>query len=160
VMSAWRAIKGEGEGEGAGEKVPWGAILKRRAVWAVVYIHFCQNWGHFCLLAWLPTFYNEGLHLELSQAALVSMVPPILSLAVSAAAAPLADKYVQRGTDVTLVRKVAQGTAFVVPTLCMGLVAYAAELSLPLDGHCAPLGRARFLLLRLRWPLLRAPRHV
>lgn len=120
-----------GQGEGAKEKVPWGAILKSRAVWAVVYIHFCQNWGHFCLLAWLPTFYNEGLHLDLSQAALVSMVPPILSLAVSAAAAPLADKFVQRGTDVTLVRKVAQGTAFVVPTLCTGLVAYAAELSLP-----------------------------
>jgi hypothetical protein len=53
--------------------VPWRAFFKNRAVWAMIYAHFCGNWGHYTLLSWLPTYFCEELHLDLTHAAFVSI---------------------------------------------------------------------------------------
>lgn len=39
--------------------IPWGALLSRREVWAIIICHFCHNWGTFILLTWMPTYYNQ-----------------------------------------------------------------------------------------------------
>jgi len=36
---------------------------------ALAYVHFCNNWFHYTMLAWLPTYFSETLDLNLSQAA-------------------------------------------------------------------------------------------
>uniref|UniRef100_A0A0D6QVX7 Major facilitator superfamily (MFS) profile domain-containing protein n=1 Tax=Araucaria cunninghamii TaxID=56994 RepID=A0A0D6QVX7_ARACU len=51
--------------------VPWKAFLKSRAVWAMIYVHFCGNWGHYTFLSWLPTYFSDELQLDLTNAALV-----------------------------------------------------------------------------------------
>ncbi|CAM6035425.1 unnamed protein product [Sphagnum compactum] len=99
--------------------VPWRAFFKNRAVWAMIYAHFCGNWGHYTLLSWLPTYFCEELHLDLTHAAFVSLLPPLASVVVATIAAPLADHFISRGMDITLVRKVCQSIAFLAPAACM-----------------------------------------
>ena len=36
---------------------------------ALAYVHFCNNWFHYTMLAWLPTYFTDTLDLNLSQAA-------------------------------------------------------------------------------------------
>lgn len=43
--------------------IPWGQILSKAPVWALIVSHFCHNWGTFILLTWMPTYYNQvSLH--------------------------------------------------------------------------------------------------
>ncbi|KDO66840.1 hypothetical protein CISIN_1g010343mg [Citrus sinensis] len=39
--------------------IPWGLILSKPPVWALIVSHFCHNWGTFILLTWMPTYYNQ-----------------------------------------------------------------------------------------------------
>ena len=45
---------------------------------ALAYVHFCNNWFHYTMLAWLPTYFSETLDLNLSQAAQVCCPPAVL----------------------------------------------------------------------------------
>lgn len=40
---------------------------------ALAYTHFCNNWFHYTMLAWLPTYFTDTLDLNLSQAAQVRL---------------------------------------------------------------------------------------
>jgi ACS family sodium-dependent inorganic phosphate cotransporter len=40
------------------KRIPWKAFAKSPAVWAMIYAHFCGNWGHYTLLSWLPTYFR------------------------------------------------------------------------------------------------------
>jgi len=111
------------------EKVPWKAFFRSPAVWAMIYAHFCGNWGHYSLLSWLPTYFSDELHLTLTQAALLAIFPPLASVAVSSAAGPLADHLISRGYDITLVRKVCQSLAFLSPALCMAIACLTPKLN-------------------------------
>ncbi|KAF0917456.1 hypothetical protein E2562_020572 [Oryza meyeriana var. granulata] len=41
------------------KEIPWGLILSKPPVWALIVSHFCHNWGTFILLTWMPTYYNQ-----------------------------------------------------------------------------------------------------
>ncbi|CAE8637163.1 unnamed protein product, partial [Polarella glacialis] len=40
--------------------VPWAAIIRNRAVWALVATHAMSNIGFYSLLAWVPSWYSKG----------------------------------------------------------------------------------------------------
>ncbi|MCO5603255.1 hypothetical protein L7F22_057403 [Adiantum nelumboides] len=69
----------------------------------MIYTHFCGNWGHYCVLAWLPTYFREELNLSLTNAALVSIVPPLGGMFVSSFAATMADHLISKGVDATFI---------------------------------------------------------
>jgi len=106
------------EEKGRGD-VPWGAIVKSTPIRALAYIHFCNNWAQYAILAWLPTFYSESLGVELHEAAQLSLLPAFCGILVSLVAAPLADSLVSGGMGVTRVRKIMQSVAFIAPSACM-----------------------------------------
>ncbi len=99
--------------------VPWGAIVQSTPIRALAYIHFCNNWAQYAILAWLPTFYSESLGVELHEAAQLSLLPAFCGILVSLVAAPLADSLVSGGMEVTRVRKIMQSVAFAAPSVCM-----------------------------------------
>jgi ACS family sodium-dependent inorganic phosphate cotransporter len=68
------------------------------------------------MLAWLPTYFTDTLSVDLLHASQTALLPPIAAIAASAAAGPLADILVAKGVAVGTVRKVAQCTAFLVPS--------------------------------------------
>lgn len=110
--------------------VPWRRLVSQRMVWVMMFAHFANNWGHFCLLSWLPSYFSEELHVDLAHAALVALIPPLASVVISTfLAAPLADEMISRGVPVTRVRKMAQAVAFLSPAAAMAVVSVWTGLS-------------------------------
>ncbi|KAH9653439.1 putative anion transporter 6 [Citrus sinensis] len=109
--------------------VPWKAIFRSKAVWAMIYAHFCGSWGHYTCLSWLPTYFSEELSLNLTEAAWVSILPPLASVLVTSIAAQFADNLIATGVETTMVRKICQTIAFLSPAVCMTLS--SIDLGLP-----------------------------
>uniref|UniRef100_J3KYT9 Major facilitator superfamily (MFS) profile domain-containing protein n=1 Tax=Oryza brachyantha TaxID=4533 RepID=J3KYT9_ORYBR len=97
------------------KEIPWGLILSKPPVWALIVSHFCHNWGTFILLTWMPTYYNQVLKFNLTESGLFCVLP-WLTMAVSANFGGwIADTLVSRGLSVTTVRKVMQSIGFLGP---------------------------------------------
>ncbi|TKY54783.1 anion transporter 6 [Spatholobus suberectus] len=127
VTQSWKtSLK---ELNGSLKDVPWKAFFQNRAVWAMIYTHFCGSWGHYNCLSWLPTFFSEELNLNLTEAAWVSILPPLASIFVTSLAAQSADNLISRGVEITVVRKICQSIAFLSPAICMTLS--SLDLGLP-----------------------------
>lgn len=65
---------------------PWRAFLSNRPLQALAFAHFCNNWFHYVMLAWLPTYFTDRLALDLDGAARFALLPPLAAIAVSFAA--------------------------------------------------------------------------
>jgi len=57
------------------KKVPWGAMFRSPAVWAVTCAHFCFNWGYYTLLAWLPSYFELALGLNVEKSSILTLIP-------------------------------------------------------------------------------------
>lgn len=95
--------------------IPWRAILRSNPVRALGFAHFCNNWFSYSMLAWLPSYFSDTLKLDLSQAAQVSLLPPLAGILVSCIAGPSADFLVNSGWKTAVVRKLFQCMAFLGP---------------------------------------------
>lgn len=99
--------------------IPWRSFLRSPPVRALAFTHFCNNWFHYTMLAWLPTYFVDTLATDLTRAAQVSLLPPVAAIVASAIAGPAADSLISKGVSVELVRKVSQCIAFLGPALCL-----------------------------------------
>ncbi|KAL6601587.1 hypothetical protein ACP70R_044807 [Stipagrostis hirtigluma subsp. patula] len=72
---------------------------------------------------------NEELNLNLTEAAWVSVLPPLASMVITSIAAPFADNLISNGVDTTKVRKICQTIAFLSPATFMMLS--SVDLGLP-----------------------------
>jgi len=96
--------------------IPWRAFVRNSTVQALMFTHFANNWFHYTMLAWLPTYFTSTLEVDLMHAAQTALLPPIAGIAASAAAGPSADAALAAGVPLPLVRKTAQMIAFLVPS--------------------------------------------
>ncbi|XP_006287321.2 probable anion transporter 6, chloroplastic [Capsella rubella] len=111
------------------KEIPWKSFFQSSAVWAMIYTHFCGSWGHYTCLSWLPTYFSEALSLNLTEAAWVSILPPLASIVVTSLASQFADYLITNGVETTTVRKICQTIAFVSPAICMTLS--SVDIGLP-----------------------------
>ena len=88
--------------------MPWGIFLRSRPVWAIICAHFCFNWGYYTLLAWLPSFFQLALHLDVETSSLLTLVPYIAMSVMTPFVGKAADGLVNKGWEMTNVRKLAQ----------------------------------------------------
>ncbi|KAJ9508864.1 hypothetical protein QJQ45_028183 [Haematococcus lacustris] len=99
----------------AAQPIPYRAFLRSRPVQALGVTHFCHNFLHYTMLAWLPTYFTSTLAVDLAHAAQTALLPPLAGIIASATAGPLADWLISRGLPVPRVRKAIQGTSFLAP---------------------------------------------
>eukprot|EP00897_Mesotaenium_endlicherianum_P002490 jgi/Mesen1/2269/ME000154S01438 len=111
--------------------VPWGAFLKSPAVLALIFAHFCNDWGKYSLQSWLPSFYRSELHFSIETSSYMTILYSLASVGLSAVAALSADNLISRGTDVTQVRKLCQSVAFLAPAAAMAAVAVLGAKARP-----------------------------
>ncbi|PSC76363.1 putative anion transporter chloroplastic isoform X1 [Micractinium conductrix] len=129
--------------------VPWRAFLRNPALGALAYTHYCNNWFHYTMLAWMPTYFTDSLALDLGRAAQVSLLPPIAAIVASAIAGPSADALIARGVPVETVRKAAQCIAFLGPAACLFAACFIEGGSLSVVLVTLSLGLASFSLAGL-----------
>eukprot|EP00798_Chlamydomonas_sp_ICE-L_P027115 gene27115-2342_t len=99
--------------------VPWVEFFKSVPVLAVTVAHFCFNWGYYVLLAWLPSYFELALGLNVQKSSILTLIPYLAMTAMMPFVGPVADGLVEKGWPLTKVRKLAQGVAFVGPAMCM-----------------------------------------
>lgn len=108
----------------ASSGVPYRAFLRSPAVLALSVTHFANNFFHYVLLAWLPSYTMSelGSVTNLHDASLASLLPPLAGIAFSMAAAPISDKMISLGTPLPIARKVLQSSAFIGPGLLLSAI--------------------------------------
>jgi len=92
------------------EAVPWGALLSRKPVWALIINHFCTNWTSYVLLAWLPSYFRHAYGLSIINAGIYSAAPWLTMFFMMNAAGWFADYLIKRGISSLAVRKLMQTT--------------------------------------------------
>jgi ACS family sodium-dependent inorganic phosphate cotransporter len=119
-------LRAKGTPVQTGEPVPWRRLLVSVPVVAIVFGHIASNWTLYVLLAWLPSYFRDALHLSIASAGLFSAGPWLTAVAVTNLAAPVSDRLIARGFSVTATRKLMQ---------CGGLIISAAFLLATRDVH-------------------------
>jgi ACS family sodium-dependent inorganic phosphate cotransporter len=100
-------------------RVPWAAIARERAVWAIVVAHFCSNFGFNILLLWLPTYLHHTFSVPLERVGMYSIIPWIATFFAISFSGWLADALIVRGASVGVVRKSMQTTAFAIGAISL-----------------------------------------
>lgn len=109
--------------------VPWKEILASKEIRAIIVAHAVQNFGLYINLAWLPSYFSQKYQLGVADSSLSSVLPWIVAAAVGSGSGYLADSMLQRGVDKTLIRKVAQTFALVVPAVTLLKLSTATDLT-------------------------------
>jgi ACS family sodium-dependent inorganic phosphate cotransporter len=86
-------------------RIPWRQILGKKPVWAIIVAHFCNNWGLYVLLAWLPSYFSSQLGINLRGVWIYISLPWIANFLAGNLAGWLADRMIMSGRSVTFVRK-------------------------------------------------------
>ncbi len=100
-------------------RVPWAAIARERAVWAIVVAHFCSNFGFNILLLWLPTYLHHTFAVPLERVGGYSIIPWIVTFFTITFSGWLADALIARGLGVGTVRKSMQTAAFAIGAISL-----------------------------------------
>lgn len=106
-------IEANAAASGTTEKLPpWSKLLRNGPLWAIIVAHFANNWTLYVVLSWLPIYVNEGLGVDFKSVGYIAMLPHIASLLFLNIIGNFADRILQRGYNITLVRKTMQTIAF------------------------------------------------
>ena len=93
--------------------IPWGRLLRSRAVWAAIINHFCSNWALYVLLAWLPSYFKTTFNVSLTNAGWLAAAPWASYFVIGNLGGWVADRMIIAGRSVTFVRKTMQISALV-----------------------------------------------
>ncbi len=126
----------------AATAIPWRAIAREPAVWAIVLAHFCSNFGFNILLLWMPTYLHHAYGVTVARVGIYSLIPWMAAFAVVNGGGWLADLMRIRGAGVGSTRKMMQSAAFGLgalpllalpgagsPAVATGLIALSAAAS-------------------------------
>jgi ACS family sodium-dependent inorganic phosphate cotransporter len=94
-------------------------LLRAREVQAICVAQYCQSWGMYGLLTWLPTFFSDHYGVQLADLGAYTLLPYVLQGGVGAAAGVLADRLIQGGWSVRSVRKWLQVVGMLGPATCL-----------------------------------------
>ncbi len=128
------------------ETIPWGQLLSKVPVWAIIINHFCSNWGFYVILTWLPTYFTQELGVDISQVGVYTILPWLAMFLMANVAGWIADKLIASGRSVTFVRKLMQTIGFLGPTIFLSLIGGVSSAPQAIVYMCCALGLNAFAL--------------
>ena len=137
-----------GKGKKAGRvEVPWGELLRQPAVWAICANNFTFHYVLYVLMNWLPTYFEQLLHAELSHLGLIKTLPYLFMFLFSNVGGVLGDWLVnRRSVSVRGTRVLINSAGFAVAAGAVAAMPYAttsAGATGLLTATLAALGLAR-----------------
>jgi len=109
------------------EEIPWRLIFSKAPVWAIIVGHFCNNWGLYVLLSWLPSYFSSQMGVNLRSVWVFVAPPWIAGFLCGNLAGWIADRMIAAGYAITFTRKVIQTVAFLGPALALGALATTSD---------------------------------
>lgn len=108
--------------------VPWKKIFKNKYTWAILVNQYCNCWGFFVLLQWLPTFYRQQFGVDLKSLGLVSIIPYCVQFSVGLMVGFVADWMVYRlKVPLVWIRKGSQTIALLGAAFFMLMAGFVAS---------------------------------
>lgn len=104
---------------GSDKKVPWRELLSKKAVWGIIIAHFCNNWGLYVLLAWLPSYFSSQMDINLRGVWIYISLPWVANFIMANLVGWLGDRMIAGGRSVTFVRKSLQVVGSAGPALAL-----------------------------------------
>lgn len=147
LLASTVAVGGGDGGAAASAKptaIPWGALLSKREVWAIILCHFCHNWGTFILLTWTPTYYHDVLGFDIYSSSYAAVLPWVAQTVMANVAATVADTRLLPNYGATTTRKVMQTVGFLGPAVCLTLLPDAGSPSRAIALLCISQGMDAF----------------
>ncbi|HWJ12689.1 MAG TPA: ACS family MFS transporter [Gemmatimonadaceae bacterium] len=149
------------EPESTDRVIPWGQLLRSRAVWAIIVNHFAGNWTLYVLLAWLPSYFKTTFNVSLASAGLLSAAPWAAYFVMGNVSGWVADTLIAAGKSVTFVRKTVEVFALVGSATCLLLLQTATTPAVAMLLMCGAAGTLAFCLAGFAAnPFDIAPRHA
>jgi dipeptide/tripeptide permease len=71
-------------------------LLSTAPVWAIVINNFCFHYIVYVLMAWLPTYFEKALKMDMSQAAFMNQLPYLVMFVFSNVGGIIADRLIGR----------------------------------------------------------------
>jgi ACS family sodium-dependent inorganic phosphate cotransporter len=127
-------------------EVPWARILRSSAVWALIFNHFCSNWGFYVILSWLPRYFADAHKLDLVAVGYASLLPWIVMFVLTNVGAQIADGLLARGKSVVYVRKLMQSIGFLGSAFALLAIGQVHTVPLAIGLMCVALGVGSFAL--------------
>ncbi|XP_061418335.1 voltage-gated purine nucleotide uniporter SLC17A9 isoform X2 [Lethenteron reissneri] len=124
--------------------VPWGRILTKPPVWAVIIAHFCLNNCFYIMLSWLPTYFHETF--KDSKGWVFNVVPWLVSIPMAMLSGYLADLLIRHGVNTATVRKLMQVVALGNSCLFASIMCRTESFSLALLFAAISIGSQSFHL--------------
>lgn len=107
--------------------VPWRRILANKYTWAILINQYCNCWGFFVLLQWLPSYYRQAFGVDLKSLGLVSIIPYCVQFTVGLAVGFVADWMVYRlKVPLVVIRKGSQTIALLGAAFFMLMAGFVA----------------------------------
>jgi ACS family sodium-dependent inorganic phosphate cotransporter len=128
------------------EKIPWGLLLSKAPVWAIIINHFCSNWGFYVILTWLPTYFKEVLGADLSKVGIYTILPWLVMFVMANVAGWVADNLLKTGFSLTFVRKLMQSIGFLGAATFLSLMSGVTSITQAIVYMCCALGLGAFAL--------------
>ena len=94
-------------------------LAARREVAAICITQYCQSYGMYGLLTWLPTFFSDYYGVEVGNLGGLTLLPYVVQGAVGAASGALADRLIAGGWSVRATRVVLQTVGMIGPAVCL-----------------------------------------
>lgn len=110
--------------------VPWLLFFKSPPFWAVLVAHFCGNNAFFILLSWLPTYFKENY--PDGKGWVYNVMPWLVAIPASVFSGWWADSLIQKGHDLTFVRKLMETIALGGMGLFLLVVSYIQHYEIAL----------------------------
>lgn len=111
--------------ESSFSNIPWKRLLSSKPVWAILINQFCQSWGFYTIINWMPSYYHERFNItNMDTIGWVSIAPYLFQGAFGLLAGWVGDYLlVKRRWRVWSVRCLAQAIGMVGPGIMLLLMA-------------------------------------
>jgi len=100
------------------------SLMARRELWATSIGHFCNNYGAYLILSWLPLYLVNSHGYSLVAMARLGGLIYVLAAINSLIAGYLADRWMARGASSNRVRKTMVGSSSAIAMVCMMMCAF------------------------------------
>ena len=88
---------------GARRKTPWKEMIDR--MWLVTFVDFCYGWSLWVFLTWLPSYLAEARGFNLSQMAIMTMLPLMAGVVGDTLGGVISDSIFRRTGNLRLARR-------------------------------------------------------
>lgn len=110
------------------------ALLKTKPVIAMCIAMYCQSWGNYTLINWLPTFFNEKYGIHIEDVGWYTILPYIMQATVGSVAGIIADFLLARKWSVKTVRRLFQSFGMIGPAVCLTLAVSSVAPASAMQG--------------------------